>query len=83
MGKFHDIEIEIQSRFYRWAVRDAEREVREGYPLLRRIESRTVKAFLRYMSEFPQDVFYDPVRFGADLGHQPLLVSRGELARAP
>jgi len=56
LGKFHDIEIEIQSRFYRWAVRDAEREVREGYPLLRRIESRTVKAFLRYMSEFPQDV---------------------------
>jgi hypothetical protein len=55
VGKFHDIEIEIQSRFYRWAIRDAEREVREGYPLLRRIESRAVKTFLWYISETPQD----------------------------
>jgi hypothetical protein len=55
MGEFRDIEIEIRSRSYRWAMRDAEREVSEGYPLLRRIESRTVKIFLNYMSEFSHD----------------------------
>ena len=55
MGEFGDIETEIRSRFYRWAMRDAEREVREGFPLLGRIESATVKIFLNYMSEFGED----------------------------
>jgi len=52
MRSFLEIESEVLLRFYRWAQRDAEREVRAGYPLVRRIESSTTKLFLNYMAGF-------------------------------
>src|SRR5215831_6145816 len=55
MRKFADVEIEIRTRFYRWAMKDAEREVREEFPLLSRIEARSVKIFLEYMAKFNQE----------------------------
>jgi hypothetical protein len=50
MSTFRSIETEILLRFYRWARKDAEREVRDGYPLLGRIESSATKMFLEYMA---------------------------------
>ena len=55
MRSFLEIESEVLLRFYRWAPKDAEREVRAGYPLLRRIESSTTKLFLNYTAGFSEE----------------------------
>ncbi|HEU0048040.1 MAG TPA: hypothetical protein VFQ43_10605 [Nitrososphaera sp.] len=55
MRSFLEIESEVLLRFYRWAQKDAEREVRAGYPLLRRIESSTTKLFLNYTAGFSEE----------------------------
>ncbi len=45
---------EFDVRFYRWALRDARRELKAGFPLLRRIRSRTVLGFLAYATSLPR-----------------------------
>jgi len=73
---------EFARRYYHWALEDARREVREGFPLLRTIKNRTVHHLLARMDSLSKD---EQIRFGDALVKRflpQLLAIQGEVLSA-